>query len=186
MVDHVQFYLEELLPIGGKTVPSIENEFVPDYPSIVDRFFTRYYYVHPSKQTEPHLVLFHSNRVCLIGLASNHEAFSRGIKSVSFEVGKIDRSQNQVSGKKKSGGMIVQADSTLALVTCNDGHVFKVRGCVQGKLIEVNQRIIQGVELLRTEGYGYVAVVMPKPEQCDAIKKKLWSTTELEKQLNKN
>lgn len=174
MVDLKPFHSKELPQIiGGQSVPSIENDYMLDYPSIVDRFFKRYHYIHPAKQTEPHLVLFHSNRICLIGLASSHEAFTRGIKSVSFEVGKIDRSLNQVSGKKKSGGMIVQADSTLALVTCNDGSVFKVRGCVQGKLVEVNQRIVQDVELLRTEGYGYVAIVMPKPEQCESIKEKL-------------
>lgn len=178
MVDPKHIYSEKLPVIGGSIVPSIENDFVPDYPSIVNRFFARYYYIHSAKPTEPHLVLFHSNRICLIGLASNHEVFSRGIKSVSYEVGKIDRSHNQVSGKKKSGGMIIQADSTLAIVTANDGTVFKIRGCVQGKLVEVNQRIVQDVELLRTEGYGYVAIIMPKPEQCEAIKEKLLLTNE--------
>lgn len=171
-----EFYLkEEPQTICGQTVPSIVDDFVPDYPSTVDRFFTRFYYEHPvdKDRKEPHLVLFHSNRICLIQLAPEHAAFSLGIKSISFEVGKIDRSQNQVSGKKKSGGMIVQADSTLALVTCDDGTVFKVRGCVQGKLVEVNQRVVQDVGLLGKEGDGFIAIVMPKPEQCEGIKGKL-------------
>lgn len=176
MGDLAGFYLrEEPQTICGETVPSIVADYVPEYPSTVDRFFTRYYYEHPvdREHAEPHLVLFHSNRICLIQLAPEHVAFDRGIKSVSFEVGKIDRSQNQVSGKKKSGGMIVQADSTLALVTCEDGSVFKVRGCVQGKLVEVNQRVVQDAGLLAREGDGFIAVVMPKPEQCEAIKGKL-------------
>lgn len=175
------YYLrEEPQTICGQTVPSIVDDYVPDYPSTVDRFFTRYYYEHPvdKDRQEPHLVLFHSNRICLIQLAPEHVAFRLGIKSVSFEVGKIDRSQNQVSGKKKSGGMIVQADSTLALVTCNDESVFKVRGCVQGKLVEVNQRVVQDVGLLGREGDGFIAVVMPKPEQCEAIKGKLMTREE--------
>ncbi|XP_053695433.1 protein Abitram [Sabethes cyaneus] len=186
MVDPEKFFSEELPQICGKTVPSIESNFVSDHPSIVDRFFTRYCYVHSAKPIEPHLVLFHSNRICLIGLASNHEAFSRGIKSISYEVGKINRSQNQVSGKKKSGGMIVQADSTLALVTCNDGSVFKVRSCIQGKLVEVNQRLVENVGLLQMEGYGYVAIVMPKPEQCEAIKQKLLPMVEMEPKIDRN
>lgn len=166
--------------ICGEVVRSISEDFVDGYPSTVDRFFTRFYYVHPGKDDEAHQVLFHSNRICLIGLAPGHTAFARGISAVTFEVGKIDRSLNQVSGKKKSGGMIIQADSTLALVTCQDGSVFKVRGCVQGKLVEVNQRVVQDLDLLKREGEGYIAVIMPKPEQCETIKGKLMSREDFE------
>ncbi|XP_058463887.1 protein Abitram [Malaya genurostris] len=181
MADLEQYqFKEDSQKICGETVPSIVEDFVEDYPSIVDRFYTRYYSDHPIKQTEPHQVLFHSNRICLIGIAPEHEAFRRGIKSISFEVGKVDRSQNHVSGKKKSGGMIVQADSTLALITCNDGSVFKVRSCVQGKLVEVNHRVVQDVNLLAKEGEGYIAIVMPKPEQCDIIKGKLITREQFE------
>ncbi|XP_058813170.1 protein Abitram [Topomyia yanbarensis] len=166
--------------ICGEIVPSIEDDFDENYPSIVDRFFTRYYYDFSDQQTEPHQVLYHSNRICLIGLAPGHDAFARGIESITFDVGKIDRSQNRVKGKKKSGGMIVQMDSSLALVTCKDGRVFKVRSCVPGKLVEVNQRVVEDVSLLEKEGEGYIAIVMPKPEQCEAIKNKLMSREQFE------
>nr|XP_029713636.1 protein Abitram-like [Aedes albopictus] len=179
MTDLESYYLtEEPQVICGLTVPSIVEDFVEDYPSTVERFFTRYYYVQAGKENEPLQVLFHSNRICLIGLAPEHEALAKGIQSVTFEVGRIDRSENQVSGKKKSGGMIVQMDSTMALITCDDGSVYKVRGCVQGKLVEVNKRLMENANLLREEGVGYVAVIMPKPEQCEAIKKKLMSREE--------
>lgn len=180
------YYLqEEQQVICGETVPSIVADFVEDYPSTVDRFFTRYYYVQPGKENEPLRVLFHSNRICLIGLAPEHVAFEKGIQAVTFEVGRIDRSENQVSGKKKSGGMILQMDSTLALITCKDGSVYKVRGCVQGKLVEVNKRLVENIDLLREEGDGYVAVVMPKPEQCEAVKAKLMSQEEYDKKYGK-
>lgn len=176
MTDLEGYYLtEDPQIICGETVRSIVEDFVEDYPSTVDRFFTRYYYAHPGKENEPHQVLFHSNRICLIGLAPKHVAFQKGIKTVTFEVGRIDRSENQVSGKKKSGGMILQMDSTLALITCEDGTVYKVRGCIQGKLVEVNKRVVENISLLRDEGDGYIAVVMPKPEQCEAIRAKLLS-----------
>lgn len=181
MTELENYFLEqELQTICGEKVRSIVEDFVEDYPSTVDRFFTRYYCVQSGKENEPHQVLFHSNRICLIGLAPEHVAFQKGIKAITFEVGKIDRSQNQVSGKKKSGGMILQMDSTLALITCEDGSVYKVRGCVQGKLVEVNQRVVKDIDLLQQEGDGYVAVVMPKPEQCETIKKKLISQEEYE------
>lgn len=181
------YYLtEEAQVICGKPVSDIALEFVEHYPSIVDRFYTRYYYIQDGKENERHQVLFHSNRICLIGLAPGHVAFERKIKSLSFEVGKIDRSQNQVSGKKKSGGMIIQPSSTLALITCEDGSVYKLRGCVQGKLVEVNQNVVQDVKLLGVEGEGYVAIVMPKPEQCDAIKRSLMACEEYNKRRSSN
>uniref|UniRef100_A0AAG5CSP8 Protein Abitram n=1 Tax=Anopheles atroparvus TaxID=41427 RepID=A0AAG5CSP8_ANOAO len=170
-----EWYEPEAQVIGGVKVPSILEDFIENHPSIVERFYTKLYYVPEGKPDEPHQILFHSNRICLVGLAKEHVAFDKGIRSVSFEVGKFDRSENKVSGRKKSGGMVLQADSTLALITCEDDSVYRLRSCVQGKLIEVNNRIISKPEILRVEGEGYVAIVMPKIENCPALKEKLLS-----------
>uniref|UniRef100_A0A182MDM0 Actin-binding transcription modulator n=1 Tax=Anopheles culicifacies TaxID=139723 RepID=A0A182MDM0_9DIPT len=167
------WYEEETQEICGIKVPPIVNDFIEHQPSIVDRFYTKLYNVPPNKPDEPQQILFHSNRICLVGLAKEHVAFEKGIRSVSFEVGKFDRSENKVSGRKKSGGMILQADSTLALVTCVDDSVYKVRSCVQGKLVEVNDRIVNDPDMLRLSGEGYVAIVMPKLEHCDALRERL-------------
>uniref|UniRef100_A0A182PAD8 Actin-binding transcription modulator n=1 Tax=Anopheles epiroticus TaxID=199890 RepID=A0A182PAD8_9DIPT len=167
------WYEAETLEICGVKVPPILNDFIENQPSIVERFYTKLYSVPSSKPEEPQQILFHSNRICLVGLAKEHVAFEKGIRSVSFEVGKVDRSENKVSGRKKSGGMILQADSTLALVTCMDDSVYKVRSCVQGKLVEVNERVVSRPELLHLSGEGYIAIVMPKIEHCDALKEKL-------------
>ncbi|XP_050071249.1 protein Abitram [Anopheles maculipalpis] len=167
------WYEEESQEICGIKVPSILNDFIANQPPLVDRFYTKLYYVPPNKPDEPQQILFHSNRICLVGLAKKHVAFTKGIRSVSFEVGKFDRSENKVSGRKKSGGMILQADSTLALVTCVDDSVYKVRSCVQGKLVEVNDRVVEDPVLMRISGEGFVAIVMPKIEHCDALKERL-------------
>ncbi|XP_053671628.1 protein Abitram [Anopheles nili] len=172
---------DEALEIGGVKVPSILEDFIPNQPSIVDRFYTKLYYVPNNKPDEAQQVLFHSNRICLVGLAKEHAAFQKGIRSVSFEVGKFDRSDNKVSGRKKSGGMILQYDSTLALVTCVDGTVCKVRSCVQGKLVEVNERVVNDPEIMQLDGEGFVAIVMPKIENCNALKEKLLSWESYEK-----
>lgn len=161
--------------IGDVKVNSILEEYVENHPSIVDRFYTKLYFVSDVTPDEPHQVLFHSNRICLVGLAKEHVAFKKGIRSVSFEVGKFDRSENKVSGRKKSGGMILQDDSALALVTCEDDSVYRIRSCVQGKLVEVNNRITADPAILRIDGEGYVAIVMPKLENCAALKANLLS-----------
>uniref|UniRef100_A0A182K407 Protein Abitram n=1 Tax=Anopheles christyi TaxID=43041 RepID=A0A182K407_9DIPT len=151
------WYEAETQEICGVQVPSILNDLIEKQPSIVDRFYTKLYSVPPNKPDEPQQIL----------LAKEHVAFKKGIRSVSFEVGKFDRSENKVSGKRKSGGMILQADSTLALVTCVDDSVYK------SKLVEVNERIVNRPELMQLSGEGFVAIVMPKKEHIDALKERL-------------
>lgn len=66
--------------------------------------------------------------------------------------------------------LLKQAQSALAVLTCNDGTEYKVYGCFNAKLMEVNTRLVDKPELLATEGDGFVAVALPKMENIDAIK----------------
>lgn len=161
--------------IAGIEVPSITEEWVENYPSVVDRFFTRYYYIKESPEPAPYQVLFHSNRVCLICLAPEHPAIKDGIKSFTFDIGNTDRSKNTVKGKGKKGGMVLQHDSTLAILTTEQNKAYKIPSCVQSKLVEVNTAWVEEPKRLETaaEGEGYVAIVLPKPEDCVNIKRSL-------------
>lgn len=93
-------------------VPSITEAYKGEYPSVVDRYFTRFFYQKPSEtgDNEDHVVLFHSNRLCLIGLAKSHVAFTKGIESINYNIGNSDRSLNQVKGKHKKGMNIPSVD----------------------------------------------------------------------------
>lgn len=167
-----KYYLDENEYDEG--VPSITTGFEGEYPSVVDRYFTRFYL--PKKDTEEnedHIVLFHSNRLALIGISKNHVAFTKGIESISYNIGNCDRSQNQVKGKKKKGGMNLQPSTALAIVNCKDGSEYKVVSCITGKLIEVNERLEHDLDRLSVEGAGYIAVIICKPENCEKIKSSL-------------
>ncbi|XP_023163619.1 protein Abitram [Drosophila hydei] len=176
------YFQHEEQKICGELVSSITDCYTADYPSVVDRFFTRYYYI---KGGAPYQVLYHSNRICLICLAPTHPAFSEGIASVSYDVGNIDRSQNVVKGKAKKGGMILQADTTLALLTTETGTVYKIPSCIRGKLVEVNNALQTDAKQLQQapEGAGYFAILLPKIENCDDIKANLLSQQQFEEQL---
>lgn len=187
MDTYSEFYFEqEKEEMCGQPVSSITEEYIEDNPSIVDRYYTRYYYIKPGSKEEPYLVLFHSNRVCLICLAPEHSVLKNGIKSISFDIGNLDRSQNQVSGKGKKGGMALQQDSTLAIITGNNGEAYKVPSCIRGKLIEVNSRIIKNPELMSEIGDGYLAIVLPKPEHCNEIRASLLTEEQYRTYLNKD
>lgn len=160
--------------IEENEIPSIVDTYDVNFLSVVDRFFTKYYYKKcPKIDNEDHQILFHSNRICLIGLSSMHEAMKKTIVNVNFDIGNVDRSQNNVKGKGKKGAMNLQPTSTLAIIKCSDGTEYNIVSCITGKLIEINSKLLQNPELIKTEGDGYVAVVLPKPENCDGIKAKL-------------
>lgn len=114
--------------ISGITIPSICNDFDANCPSVVDRFFTRFYYRKPGTVDEDHVVLFHSNRICMIGLAPSHVALRKGVVSVNFNIGNIDRSQNHCSGKGKKGAMNLQVTS-IPNEPINGGIIQKTISC---------------------------------------------------------
>lgn len=165
-----KYYLDESEYDEG--VPPITEYYKGDYPCVVDRYFTRYYMkLSENGENQDHVVLFHSNRLCLIGLAKSHVAFTKGISSINYDVGNCDRSLNQVKGKHKKGGMNLQPTTLLAIITCRDGSEYKVVSCITGKLIETNHLI--NADKLSIEGEGYIAVILCKPENCDKIKSSL-------------
>lgn len=169
------YYKEENKLVDGIDCSSILCDFDANCPSMVDRYFTRLYYRKSDTDNEDHQILFHSNRICLIGLAPSHIVFLKGIKSVNFDIGGVDRRQNHLSGKGKKGAMNLQPTTALAIVTCKDDSQYKVVSCITGKLIEVNERLIDNPELLAQEGDGYVAICLPKIENVDVIKQNLIS-----------
>jgi hypothetical protein len=168
-----EYYLNENEYDEG--VPSITTYYKGEYPDVVDRYFTRYYHQKKSVNgdNEDHLVLLHSNRLCLVGLAKSHIAFTKGIVSVNYKIGNSDRSLNVVKGKHKKGGMNLQPDTALAVVKCQDGSEYKVVSCMMGKLIETNERIEKDVQILSVDGAGYIGVLMCKPENSEKIKNSL-------------
>ena len=108
----------------------------------------------------------HTNKLVLFGLSERHEAIANNaanpITSVCFDVGKKQRSQNQVSGKHKSkvcsidafivGGTRLDSRTIVCEVRCADGKVYKVRSFVNNAyVIEMNQRIVDAPQLLATK-----------------------------------
>lgn len=170
-----KYYLnDDDYPAG---VPSIITSYSGNYPSIVDRYYTKFYYQCKSSTGEnlDQLLLFHSNRLCLVGLSKKHVAFEKGISGISYDIGHFDRSQNQVKGKHKKGAMPCQPKTSIAIVKCKDETEYKILSCITGKLIEVNERLNDDLEKLSIEGYGYIAVLLCKPEHVEKIKGSLIS-----------
>lgn len=166
------FYFEpETEMIAGEIVPPIteSHKIETEYPSVVERYFTKYFYCRNDNIEEAHVILHHSNRICLVGLDKTHVAVQKGIQSINFDIGGSDRSKNQVSGKSKRGGINLQPTSCIAIVTCNDGTEYKIVSAINAKLVEVNERLLSNPSFIGKDGDGYVAIVLPKIEKVADI-----------------
>lgn len=81
--------------------------------------------------------------------------------------------------------MNLQCTSSIAIIRCLDNSEYKIFSCVPGKLVEVNERLLTNIDLLKKEGDGYIAVVLPKPDNCDGIKKSMLSEEDYNKKMSR-
>uniref|UniRef100_A0ACD5V8T3 Uncharacterized protein n=1 Tax=Avena sativa TaxID=4498 RepID=A0ACD5V8T3_AVESA len=142
-------------------------------PSAVEANFARYFVADYLNPGHDQYVYRHPNGLCVVGLAPSHVALKEegGITAIDFNVGKTDRSEIKVTGKRKRNAQHLQENSVLCKVCANDKS-FVVRCCVKGSLLEVNDRLIKQPNLLNTstDREGYIAIFMPKPADWLKIK----------------
>ncbi|KAJ1277578.1 hypothetical protein BS78_04G015100 [Paspalum vaginatum] len=149
----------------------------PSPPSAVEANFARYFVADYLNPGHDQYVYRHPNGLCVVGIAPSHIAFKEGgITAVDFNVGKSDRSEMKVTGKRKRNAQHLQENSALCKVCVNDKS-FIVRCCVKGPLLEINDRLIKQPDLLNTaaDREGYIAIFQPKPADWLKIKDKFLS-----------
>lgn len=140
----------------------------PVFPSYIERYFEQYeynvnQYVHINK-----------NNLVLTGLLQNHPVLTpnNSIISITFVDSKgadLLTSINEVSGKRKRGGLYVQTGDQIALVSTTDGD-FPVFSGVPGKLLEANTKLLDSPELLRDLNLGWLVMVMPNAKKMTSIR----------------
>ena len=170
--------------VRSNDAPPIELSinFSPNHTleTVEKRYYKRYYKVQSNQ--EDHLILLHSNRICLLSIAPSHPIIRNDLKieNLEFKVGNprkpIDRLSNKVSGKGKKGGQSVDENAILCVINCENGSKFIIRSCVRGTLIEINPLVVQTPALLSEKPFskGHIAVIMPKlPDGLERLKNEL-------------
>ncbi|KAL3209032.1 hypothetical protein MRX96_009553 [Rhipicephalus microplus] len=144
------------------------------FPSVTERYFKpRFHLDANKKEGHDQCALFHSNRIVLVTLAPSHPIIreKKTVVKVDYQVNeKLNRLNNQVSGKWKKGGQKLQKESPLCIVTCSDGEIYTVISTVPGSLIEVNDHLSTSPDLLTKKPWssGYIAIVLP-PLKMDTM-----------------
>ncbi|KAM4705843.1 protein Abitram [Rhinophrynus dorsalis] len=157
-----------------------------EFPSVVNRYFTRWYKPDvKGKPCEDHCILQHSNRICVVTLAECHPVLQNGktIKHINYQISdNCSRLQNKVSGKAKRGAQFLTDLAPLCRISTTDGEEYTVYSCIRGRLLEVNENILENPGLLKEKPSteGYIAVVLPKFEESKTITEGLLSQKEYE------
>lgn len=148
------------------------------FPTITERYFTAYYKLNVQSPADDICILMHSNRICMLTLAPSHTVFQadKQITKVDFKVSdKLDRVLNKVSGKSKHGAQPLQTNSNICIITCSSGKRYTIKCCIIGKLVEVNEMLLQNPKLLLEPPHkgGYLAIVLPNIKLLDKMKESL-------------
>uniref|UniRef100_A0A8C2C4N0 Protein Abitram n=1 Tax=Cyprinus carpio TaxID=7962 RepID=A0A8C2C4N0_CYPCA len=100
------------------------------------------------------------------------------------------RLKNKVSGKSKRGGQSLTEFAPLCRITCTDEQEYTVFSCIRGRLLEVNEAILNKPDLLlekmtystpSTEGY----IILPKFEESKSVTEGLLTREQYEDVLTK-
>lgn len=143
-----------------ESIPILEK-----YPSVVERYFTTMYCLSINDKPIDHqIVLFHSNRICLLTIAPSHPCLKlkKTISRINCAVGKQNRWDNKVTGKGKKGGQKLEPNTVLCVIETNDGDEYKFYSTVKGRLLEINDALQENPNLLIgfPNTKGFIAVVL--------------------------
>lgn len=155
-----------------------EVEYSGHFPTVTDRYFTPYYKMDVQSPADDMCIHVHSNRICMLSLAPSHVIFQgdRDITKIDFKVSnKLDRALNKVSGKSKHGAQPLQINSNICIVTCSDGQTYLIKCCMIGKLVEVNEMLLEKPQLLKKPPHrgGYLAIILPNIKLLENLKQSL-------------
>ncbi|KAG0582122.1 hypothetical protein M758_3G034800 [Ceratodon purpureus] len=136
-------------------------------PRAIECNYTHWAALDVGKEFHDQYVYRHANGLCVIGLLPTHAAFkpTPAITAVDFNVGKQNRADAKVSGKRKKNAISLEPNSVLCKVMVGEAF-FMIRCCVRGAVLEVNERLIKDPSLLnkRADTEGHIAIMMPRPE----------------------
>lgn len=155
-----------------------EVEYNGSFPTVTDRYFTPYYKINVQSPGDDLCIRIHSNRICMLSLAPSHVILQddKDIEKVNFKVSdKLDRSLNKVSGKGKHGAQPLQTNSNICSISCSDGQTYVIKCCMVGKLVEVNEMLLENPRLLRNLPHkgGYLAIILPNLKLLENLKQSL-------------
>ncbi|XP_030407481.1 protein Abitram [Gopherus evgoodei] len=81
----------------------------------------------------------------------------------------------------------IRSPESQSGISCSDGEEYTIYSCIRGRLMEVNENILEDPTILQEKPSteGYIAVVLPKFEESKTITQGLLTQKEYEEVLLK-
>lgn len=148
--------------------------------NVVERYYTQLFYADDDGNDQ--FANMHSNRLCVIGVAPHHPLVRDQLRvaKVDFNINGKNLMDNRVKGKKKKGGMWLDAHTPICTVHTEDGREFIMRSCVRSSLMEVNDLLIDNPQLIVDKPLldGHIAIVRPKILEVAEVQRSMLSLAE--------
>lgn len=167
-----------------------------DHKNYIHRYFTQKFQIDAGNSSNDLGVLIHSNRLCVITLAPSHPVVKNivKVKNIDFQVSKnVNRLSNKTTGKRKRNAQILTESAPICFIECEDDVLFTISSPIPGKLIEINEKLLECPEILQydyRENYfreSYVAIIIPKHDiPIEIATAGLLSLEDYQKVINKN
>uniref|UniRef100_A0A7S1F6E2 Protein Abitram n=1 Tax=Noctiluca scintillans TaxID=2966 RepID=A0A7S1F6E2_NOCSC len=156
----------ECLDVTGALADTLERSFVRKYRLGHDANGDLYLLRHP-------------NGLLVVGLAPSHPLLQPGAPNVLSASFTDNVSSSEVHGKRKRGGVKLGVKTSVLKLTFDGGELLIPAGA-EGKLIEMNERLLQEPHLLQQEpqGEGFIVIVQPLAEQANRWSKGLLDSDE--------
>jgi glycine cleavage system H lipoate-binding protein len=116
-------------------------------------FISRYFTIHYEPQSHVY-IRQPPNKLCILGLSTEHAAVkSKGDISCKFFF------ESKTKGQKVKPGTII-CEITI------DDQVYPIKATVFGEVAEVNPRVTEDANIIRTHALdeGYLAIIRPRSE----------------------
>lgn len=168
---------------------SIE-ELLKNYKPVLERYFTAMYCIgFNDKPIDHQVVLFHSNKICLLTIAPSHPVmkFKKTILKINCDVGNLNRLDNKVSGKGKKGGQKLLPNTVLCVIEACDGTKYNFYSTIKGKLLEMNDSLQENPNRLLgyTNTKGHIAVVLSDLSAVNFCKQNMLTECEYQNKIVK-
>lgn len=153
-----------------------------NYPTFIERYFTKHYMLDVKYANNDHLILIHSNKVAVIALAPSHSLLVDKDKYKLERVEFVQQVSEEMSGKHKHNAKNVNFNQPICKLHCREREnseatrTFLVYACLNAKLAEINENIVKNPQLLvdKPDTEGYIAILIPRleslKEQCSLFK----------------
>ena len=152
-----------------------ENDFLDSvgikatyYNDFVERYFTKYYF-DKDKDTEQFLFI-HSNGIIVCGFGRNHFITKEKINGVTDL-----KRPGKITGRRKHGAHFLNENEYVLQVSYGDGKTVNFCPKLKGKLLEINQSIVEKPILLNEspESFVFVCIIQLEQNGLESLKNKL-------------